>query len=98
MDKGIEVEYMDLSNLSHDDSFVFIYVNIGKMSPNQASKYINKVRTELKLCRKLENKNIDYAIISCRSDGTKAVEVKVEHQDDTVNVISNFDEALMVVK
>ena len=106
MDKGIEVQCMDLSNLTQEDSFVFIYVDVGQMGTNQARNYIESVGNSLKLCRKLETKKIDYAIVARRSDGStsvelhtdsKAIETGTRSNKEPDNCVTTFNNAMEVV-
>lgn len=94
---GIEVEYIDLSTFSSENGFVIIRVDIDKMPRVKAAQYIAYLRNELKLCKMLEKKHINYNIFACRSNGTNRMAVSVEYKENDngqVETITKFDEAM----
>ena len=101
MDDSIEVEILDLSCLTRDNSFVFIHVNVGHMQPDAALEYIEAIRNELNLCKRLEERRIDYAVVARRPDGSNTISLKVElKQDDAGNDIDpiiKFDTAMEII-
>lgn len=65
MDRMIEIETMDLRELD-EFSYVFIYVDIGKMPSNRVENYLKKVKESLSLCEKLDKMDVSYNLIPCR--------------------------------
>jgi len=101
MEKGIDVEFLDLSQLTTLDSFVLIHVNIGNMPPSRMYKHITNVRENLPLCVMLDSKRIKYAVVACTPDGIKAMHVAFEHNDSTDTIeetVTNFDDALKAIE
>ncbi len=101
MDKSIEVEYMDLSQLSADGSFVLIHVSVGNMPPGHVQKRLEQVKRDLPLCKLLEKKMVKYAVVACSATGIKTMQISIDYTespDDTKETITNFDDALKVIK
>ena len=95
MDKNIEVEVLNLSHLSQDDSFVFIYINVGKLPMYKCKAYIESVKEKLTLCQKLEKKKIDYALVACRSNGTKTITMEIKNKNIWEMLLLDFEHGHM---
>ncbi len=101
MDKSIEVEYMDLSQLSADNSFVLIHVSVGHMPAMRVQKRLEQVKRDLPLCKLLEKKLVKYAIVACSATGIKTMQISVDYTKNVngiKEIITNFDDALKVIK
>ncbi len=72
MDKPIQVEVLDISNYS-SDSFVFIYVAVGRMPPNRVGNYLKRIKESLTLCEKLDEMGIAYNLIPCSGQESSCI-------------------------
>ena len=82
MEKAIEVEVLDLSGIDPTMTHVLINVNIGRLSPTNANKYLKNTKEKLPLCKMLNEQGISYSLVGCRSDGQQVVGVNVEYTDN----------------
>ncbi len=82
MEHAVEVEILDFTGFDLTIVHVLININIGKMSKNNASKYIKKIKATLPLCKMLDEQSITYSLIPCSSDGLHDITVDIEYDSD----------------
>lgn len=102
MEKAIEVEVLDLSGIDPTMTHVLINVNIGRMPPARASKYLKDTQETLPLCKMLNEQGISYSLVGCRSDGQLEIGVNVEYTGDNNSTQKstgfNFNSAMEIVE
>ena len=80
----IIVETLDFSNADH----VMIHVNVGKMPPQVANNYLDRIKKVTPLCKQLEELSIPFTLVGMRNtenhETVKAMEVSIDSNNDTI--------------
>jgi len=90
---SIDFEVLDLSNHDPNKDIILAYIDIGKMPPQRAKKYLEEVKKLMN--PKFEDRGFDVIYIARTRDGVTSTAIKVSSKE-TAN--SRFDEAMKTVE
>ena len=79
---GLEITPLQFD---HNTSYVLVKLDIGKMTPNTAKKYVERCRESMSLFKELEGLGIPYDIVGVR--GRK--DIKIETKTKTENTATD---------
>ncbi len=90
---GINFEVLDLSNYDSKQDIILAYIDIGKMPPKRAGRYLEEVKALMN--PKFKERGFDVIYIARNRDGTSTTEIKVASKE---TARERFDEAIKTVE